>query len=128
MRPVIPALARPSRQRETLVLPERRLSVLKAGCPMPPSLRQSIYLRPYCLTEDGLTLLSLRERFSPGAVERSDCTDIRRRNRRTADQALLPIYECRPVKPSGGRPKKELWIATKRGARAQRRCKDREWC
>src|SRR6267154_3130995 len=125
MRPVIPALARPSRQRETSYL--NALSVLKAGCPnaAQPAARASTC--DHTVFHRGRsTLLFLGGNDS--VLELRSGATVRifgARNRGPANQdavANLRITGLR--RPSEVGQGRNSGLQRKRGACAERRCKD----
>src|SRR5882757_4713509 len=128
--PCYPRFGSSSRQRETLVLPERPLRSESRLPECRPACGQSIYLRPYCLPQRTVySPFPWRERFSPGAAERSDCTDIRhKKSRDSRSRRCCQSTNYRPVKTFCGRPKKELWIATKTRSACGKTVQGSEWC
>jgi PAS domain S-box-containing protein len=92
----MPVLARPFRQRETLILPKNALSVLKAEQPrMPPNLRPEHLLATILSsTEDGLLSFLLDgtiQTWSRGAERLYGYSEAEITER--AIKVLLPIYE-----------------------------------
>src|SRR5882762_2058068 len=112
---LLPASARPSCRRETLVLRERPLRSESRVAECRPACGQSTYLRPYCLPQRTVySPFHSRERSNAGVAEQSGYMDIRQKKSRDSRSRRCCQYtNYLPVKTFCGRQKRELWIAAK---------------
>src|SRR6266404_6870461 len=126
---LLPASARPSCRRETLVLPERPLRSESRVAECRPACGQSTYLRPYCLPQRTVySPFHWRERSNAGVAEQSGYMDIRqKKSRDSRSRRCCQSTNYRRVKTFCGRPKTALWIATKTRSVCGKTVQGSEW-